>query len=248
MRYTDVFKRYEFKYLLTGEEKELLLDAMKDHMQIDEYGRTIIRNIYDDTPDMRLIRTSLDRPVYKEKLRVRSYSKVTGSDPVFIEIKKKYDGIVYKRRIAVPEHQATDWLSGEADKPFDSQIANEIEYMRSYYRDLRPACFLSYEREAYKDLSGGDLRITTDHNILARTDRMSLKREVGGTAVIGKDLTLLEIKTADAYPMWLIRFLTDNKISKTSFSKYGEFYKTVIFPEMTGKIKATEEKGGLLYA
>ena len=245
MGYTDVFKRYESKYLLTCEEKDLLLEAMKDHMEIDEYGKTIIRNIYYDTPDMRLIRNSLDRPVYKEKLRVRSYSKVSDSDPVFIEIKKKYEGIVYKRRIAVPEHQATDWLSGEADKPFDSQIANEIEYMRRFYRDLRPACFLSYEREAYKELGGGNLRITTDHNILARTDGMSLRREVGGTAVLGRELTLLEIKTADAYPMWLVRFLGDNRIRRTSFSKYGAFYKKVIFPKMTGK---TEEKGGLLYA
>ena len=245
MGYTDVFKRYELKYMLTSAQNRLLLSAMEGHMKPDSYGKTTIRNVYYDTPDMRLIRNSLDRPAYKEKLRVRSYLKAGEDDTVFVEIKKKYDGIVWKRRIAIPRHQAEDWLSGEAGKPFDSQIANEIDYMRRFYRGIKPACFLSYDREAYESTEGTDLRITTDRNIMARTDRMSLGHGIGGTKVIPSDMTLLEVKTASSLPVWLTSFLSSNGIRKTSFSKYGEYYTKTIFPGMTGKTQTT---GGVLYA
>lgn len=245
MTYADVFKRYELKYLLSREEDALLREAMEGHMEPDAYGRTTIRNVYYDTPDMRLIRDSLDHPAYKEKLRVRSYSRVDGNDPVYVEIKKKYDGIVWKRRIALPEYQATDWLAGQMPQPFPSQIANEIEYMRKHYRGLRPACFLSYDRIAYRDVTGGDLRITTDTNILARTDCMSLRYGTGGARVIPGGNVLLEVKTPGSLPMWLVRFLSDNNIRKTTFSKYGEFYRNNIFPDMAGQ---THTKGELLYA
>ncbi|MBO4242423.1 MAG: polyphosphate polymerase domain-containing protein [Clostridiales bacterium] len=243
MKYAESFKRYELKYILTPGQKDLLMKAMEGKMELDGYGRTTIRNIYYDTPDMRLIRNSLDRPAYKEKLRLRSYSRVGEDDPVFVEIKKKYDGIVWKRRIAVPEHQATDWLTGTAGKPFDSQIANEIEYMRTFYKDLRPSCFLTYEREAFYEKNGGDLRITTDENITARDRNMSLRYGTGGTKVLDGDLTLLEVKTPGSLPMWLVRFLSENNIRKTSFSKYGEYYAGTLFPKMK-----EETKGGLLYA
>ena len=101
MSHIDVFKRYEYKYLLDVSSKAKLLEVLDGHMKLDEYGRTTIRNVYYDTPDYALIRKSLEKPVYKEKLRVRSYSKVTENDNVYVEIKKKYMGIVYKRRTAV---------------------------------------------------------------------------------------------------------------------------------------------------
>ena len=245
MSYLDVFKRYELKYILTSKQKELLLLAMDGHMRLDDYGKTTIRNIYYDTQDMRLIRNSLDKPDYKEKLRVRSYRQVRERDDVFVEIKKKYDGIVYKRRLALPECEASAWLSGQIPKPVSSQIANEIDYMLSYYKDLSPACFLSYEREAYFDIEGGDLRITTDSNILARNRNMSLRNAVGGNRILPQGLTVLEVKTSGALPLWLVEFFSENNIYKDTFSKYGTYYQEYLFDEIN---KNTHTKGYLLYA
>ena len=102
MSYTNVFKRYELKYLLTPAQRDAVLLGIAPYMQLDRYGHTTIRNIYFDTGDYRLIRRSIEKPAYKEKLRVRSYRLVGSDDTVFVELKKKYDGVVYKRRIALP--------------------------------------------------------------------------------------------------------------------------------------------------
>lgn len=245
MSYLDVFKRYELKYILTSKQKEQLLLAMDGHMRLDDYGKTTIRNIYYDTSDMRLVRNSLDKPDYKEKLRVRSYRQVKEQDDVFVEIKKKYDGIVYKRRLALPECEASAWLSGQIPKPVSSQIANEIDYMLSYYGGLSPACFLSYEREAYFDVTGRDLRITTDSNILARNRNMSLRYAVSGDRILPQGLTVLEVKTSGALPLWLVEFFSENRIYKDTFSKYGTYYREHLFDEIN---KNTHTKGYLLYA
>ena len=93
MAYQTTFERYEIKYLLTPQQKELLLRAMQGRMQLDQFGRSTIRNIYYDTDTFRLIRRSLEKPTYKEKLRIRSYRQVRPGDPVFVELKKKCKGI-----------------------------------------------------------------------------------------------------------------------------------------------------------
>ena len=242
MSYADVFKRYEIKFILNPKQKQMLMNVMKDHMQPDEYGRTTIRNVYYDTPDYFLIRNSLEKPRYKEKLRVRSYEKVSPDDKVYVEIKNKYDGIVYKRRTAVKQYQAEEWLAGQTGQPFISQIADEIEYFRRFHRDLSPACYLSYEREAYYSKDGSGMRLTLDENILGRVYDMTLIAGAYGECVLPSDLTLMELKVSEAIPLWMIRFLTDNRINKVSFSKYGTFFKN--------NIRATRTKiyGGLLYA
>lgn len=141
MAYQTTFERYEIKYLLTAQQKEQLLRAMRGHMQLDQFGRSTIRNIYYDTDTFRLIRRSLEKPAYKEKLRIRSYQRVEPNDPVFVELKKKFQSVVYKRRLVLPEEQAmTSFRTGDA-LPVQSQIADEIEYFRAYYRTLRPAVF-----------------------------------------------------------------------------------------------------------
>lgn len=240
MTCTNIFKRYELKFMLTPSQRTALLEAMEGYMKEDDYGKTVIRNVYYDTPDFRLIRKSLEKPVYKEKLRVRSYSKVTPGDPVFVEIKKKYQGVVFKRRITVPEDLTEDWLRGKSAQPVRSQIADEIDYFKDCYRYLRPACFLSYEREAFYDLKGSDLRITLDRDILGRTYDMSLTKGIYGDRILPRDITLLEIKTSGSMPLWLVTFLTENKIRKTSFSKYGAYFE--------GMIDISNTTGGLLYA
>ena len=224
MASANVFKRYEIKYILTKSEKSRLMDTLKDHMRLDKYGRTVIRNVYYDTPDHLLIRRSLDKPVYKEKLRVRAYSNTGAHDNVYVELKKKYEGIVYKRRIVLPQDVASEWLCGNGGKPFNSQIADEIEYVRSFYGNIAPGCFLSYEREAYEPIDGSDIRLTLDENILGRDYDLALTKGIYGDLILPKELTLMELKVPGAIPLWMTAFLTKNNIRKVSFSKYGRYY------------------------
>ncbi len=223
-----VFKRYELKYALTLEQKALLLAAMEPYMRRDRYGRCTIRNLYYDTERFRLARQSNEKPVYKEKLRVRSYGAAAPTDPVFVELKKKYRSVVYKRRLSLPEREATAWLAEDTPPRTPSQIASEIEAFRNYYGRLRPVVFLSYEREAFYALDGSDFRVTFDENILARTDGLSLDQGVGGTPLRDTRSVLMEVKTSGAIPLWMTAFLTEQEIYKTSFSKYGTAYRELI--------------------
>lgn len=239
MSYQAIFKRYEIKYFLTRRQQEELLGVMDPYMKLDDYGHTVIRNIYFDTDTYRLIRHSLEKPVYKEKLRLRSYQKADQNSQVFVELKKKYNSVVYKRRVALPEHEALGWLCGSSFHPEDSQIVEEIEYFRTYYRTLHPACFLSYERDAFYSLCGDDFRVTFDSNIISREKDLSLETDVWGTQLLEPGQVLMEIKTPGGIPLWMTDFLTRNHIYKTSFSKYGEAYRREI---------AEKKFGGRLYA
>lgn len=230
MAYQSVFKRYELKYLLTREQKKAVLQAMAPYMELDEYGRKTIRNIYFDTENYRLIRKSLEKPAYKEKLRIRSYSKVSSEDMVFVELKKKYDSVVYKRRMALEENQAMDWVLSKKPCVKQSQISNEIDYVLQYYRTLAPAVFLTYEREAFFEPDGGDFRVTFDENILCRQEAISLKADVWGTPLLAPGLTLMELKCSGGLPLWMVEVLSKEQIYKTSFSKYGTAYQNIIFP------------------
>ncbi len=227
MGYQTTFKRYEIKYLLTRQQKKQILEAMSEYMKLDNYGRTTIRNIYYDTDSYRLIRRSMEKPAYKEKLRVRSYTPVAPSEPVFVELKKKYKSIVYKRRLTLPEEQVTTCFALGESLPVHSQIGEEIDYFRSYYGSLHPAVFLSYEREAYYALDGSDFRVTFDENILFREKDFFLGSRIYGTPIISDTQTLLEIKTSGGIPLWMVHVLSDNHIYKTSFSKYGTAYRKI---------------------
>ena len=238
MNYQTIFKRYELKYLLTGKEREQLMKAMEPYMSLDEFGHSSIRNIYYDTDTYRLARRSIEQPAYKEKLRVRSYGEVGKDDTVFVELKKKYQSVVYKRRLPLHEHEAMEWLDGGVI--YDgSQIAQEIEYFRDYYQSLHPVVFISYEREAYYPLTGGDFRVTFDENILCREENLSLCSDTWGAPLLENGQTLMELKTSCGIPLWMSRFLTEKKIYKTSFSKYGNAYQSIILPSY---------EGGRLYA
>lgn len=231
MAFQTVFKRYEMKYLLTAEQKEKVLAAMKPHMQPDPYGRTTIRNLYYDTDNCLLIRRSIEKPAYKEKLRVRSYARAEENSRVFVELKKKYRDIVYKRRLGLSNRAAEDWLAGKAHPGVHTQIGEEIDYFLSFYRSLRPTVFLSYEREAYYEIGGSDFRLTFDENILCRQEELSLASEVYGTPILPEGKVLMEIKCSGGIPLWLVKVLSSERIYKTSFSKYGTAYKTLIFPQ-----------------
>ncbi len=268
MQYQDKFMRYEFKYILNSDQKERLLKEMQGRMSIDQYGRDTIRNIYFDTDSYRLIRHSIEKPVYKEKLRLRSYRKAQPDTKIYVELKKKYKSIVYKRRLSMSERDAMTWLCSDSSSintqadyfvslyqnpeelakqtvispqhrlqantqlfP-DTQIAREIEYFRQFYETLHPVVFLSYEREAFYALNGSDFRVTFDDNILCRQSGLSLEFDVGGTPLLEEGKVLMELKTSQSIPLWMTHFLTQEQIYKTSFSKYGTTYQTMIYPQI----------------
>lgn len=228
MAYQSVFKRYELKYLITPAQKSLILSAMAPHMELDRYGRTTIRNLYFDTPDYRLIRRSIEKPIYKEKLRLRSYHRTGPGGPVFVELKKKYDHIVYKRRLSMPMTEAMDWLQGQTPCPRPQQISREIDYFMSFYPGLEPRVYLSYEREAYA-CPDSDFRVTFDENVLCRRDGLSLDAQPGGTPLLPEGKILMEIKCSGGIPLWMTSVLTRERIFRTSYSKYGTAYQTMIF-------------------
>ena len=241
MAIQTVFKRYEIKYLLTEAQQQRVLEAMKPYMQLDDYGRTTIRNLYFDTDDYRLIRRSMEKPVYKEKLRIRSYSRADRDSTVFVELKKKYKSIVYKRRISLPEEEAMEWISGNRHCHKHTQISEEIDYFLDYYKTLHPTVFLSYEREAFYANDGSDFRVTFDDTILCRQDDLSLESEVYGTPILPEGKVLMEIKCSGGIPIWMTKTLSEEHIYKTSFSKYGTAYQTMIFPRLIGEHKNVME-------
>ncbi len=232
MAVQTVFRRYELKYLLTGEQKARVLAAMAPYMALDRYGRTTIRNLYFDTDTYRLIRRSLDKPTYKEKLRVRSYRPAGAEEPVFVELKKKYKGVVYKRRLVLPREEAMTWLLGEADCPLSTQIGAEIDYVRRFYGGLHPTLFLAYDREAYYTKEPSDFRVTFDDTILYRQEALSLGAEVYGAPLLPEGQVLMELKCSGGIPLWMTRVLTEEGIYKTSFSKYGTAYRQTILPQL----------------
>ncbi|MGN0115817.1 MAG: polyphosphate polymerase domain-containing protein [Acutalibacteraceae bacterium] len=248
MAYQTVFKRYELKYILDSKQKAAVLSAMLPYMELDNYGRTTIRNIYFDTDNYRLIRRSIDKPTYKEKLRVRSYDRASPDSTVFVELKKKYKSVVYKRRISLPERSAMDWVCGNGECGKNTQIAAEIDYFLSFYKTLQPKVFLSYEREAFYALDKSDFRVTFDENILCRQTDLSLCSEVYGNEILPSGKTLMEIKCSGGIPLWMTSVLTRENIYKTSFSKYGTAYADLILPKLNKYNNYEQPKEAAFYA
>lgn len=226
-----VFERYELKYLLTKDEYYDLKKLMENYMELDEYGNYSINNIYFDTPSYQLIRESLAKPLHKEKLRVRSYGKVSDYENVFVELKRKFKGVVYKRRITIPHNEAFDYLVNGVELNEQNQISKEIDYFLDYYDDLQPVLFLGYDREGYFGKDDNDFRITFDYNITTRDFDLDLTNSNYGAKLLEEDIILLEVKTSVGLPFWLINFFNENEIYKTSFSKYGTAYKKFIYDE-----------------
>jgi SPX domain protein involved in polyphosphate accumulation len=218
------FKRREIKYLLDDDEYNSLKERLQARLVEDEHGRSTICNIYYDTPDFRIIRKSLEKPVYKEKLRLRSYGTAGAEDKVFVELKKKYNGIVYKRRETLTLAQSDEYLAGHTKAPYDTQIFREIDWFRDYYGNLKPAMYISYEREAYYSLENLDLRITFDRNIMYRSYNLSLAAGVEGESILEPGQHLMELKAGGAIPVWLTKVLDELGIYPASFSKYGRAY------------------------
>jgi len=222
-----VFKRHELKYLITYEQFLEIKEIMSDYMTPDKYHKSTIRNIYYDNPSFLLIRRSIEKPMYKEKLRIRAYETIENDGEVFVELKKKYNKEVFKRREILPYSVAINFLDNLI-LPNELQITKEIEYFLKFYKDLKPSILLSYDREAYISKTDKNLRITFDENILWRDEEMDLRLAPYGSKILPEGKVLMEIKTVMGYPKWLMDFLSANKIYKTSFSKYANAYKQMI--------------------
>ena len=229
----DVFKRTELKYLLTQAQYDAIQARIKDYFVPDEFFKSDICSIYCDTPDFLLARRSIEKPDYKEKLRIRSYGVVKENAPVFVEIKKKCDGIVYKRRIKASENQAYEIVSGNLKD--DSQIGNEIFYFQQLYHGLQPTMMISYTREAFTAKDDNTLRLTFDHNALWRDYDLTLHHGIYGEPVFPEGKIMMEIKISSALPLWLVEILSQNAVYKTSFSKYGTAYMKYIKAKQGGK-------------
>ncbi len=222
-KYQDVFKRVEKKYMLNEIQYEQIVKALKEFMQIDEYGLHTISNIYYDTNDYELIRTSLNKPIYKEKLRLRSYGLSTQESQVFLEIKKKFDGVVYKRRIALTLKEANDYLLKGKQPNKQCQITREIDWFLKSYQ-LHPKAYVAYDRIALFGKEDSNLRITFDTNIRCRDSELDLTKGTYGQQILKPGYVLMEIKIPGVMPMWLAKILDELRIYSTSFSKYGTYY------------------------
>lgn len=217
------FKRYETKYMLTRFQKEHLIDIMKEHMEADHHGKNTILSLYLDTPDFLLVRRSIEKPRYKEKLRIRSYGVADMDSVVFLELKKKFNSIVYKRREEMSEKQLEQYLATKVPCK-NTQIMRELDYSMCRYDNPAPSIMISYEREAFFCKSDKEFRMTFDENILWRDYDLSLCSSVHGMPLLQHEQVLLEVKTTGAIPLWLVHFLSTHNIRPTSFSKYGKAY------------------------
>lgn len=224
----NIFRRVEKKYLINEEKYQQLIEKSKDYLDVDTYEYSTICNIYFDTDDYLLVNRSIEKPVYKEKIRLRSYGIPKKNNKVFLEIKKKYKGIVGKRRISVPLKEIYIYLETGKYPNCNQQIMNEIDYCFKLY-NLKPKVFLAYDRHSYIGKENKEFRITFDKNIRSRTDDLHLENGDSGNLLLNNGEYIMEVKTLGSYPLWFSTILSNLEIYPTSFSKYGNVYKNQIF-------------------
>ena len=207
------FKRYEKKYMLTPQQLVQITAGIQAHMRPDEFGCYTICSLYYDTDSYQLIRTSLEKPVYKEKLRMRSYGVPGSQDKVFVELKKKFDRVVYKRRTVMTAADAVSYLQSGAVPEREDQICHEIDWFMHTYRPS-PKVYIAYD----------ELRLTFDTNLRWRDRNLDLRAGDYGAPLLDPGQILMEIKIPGAAPVWLAQLLSRTGAFPTSFSKYGACY------------------------
>jgi hypothetical protein len=245
MKSNYTFQRIEKKYLLDQNKFNLFFQIIEPFVRMDEHGLNTICNIYYDTDNFELIRSSIEKPKYKEKLRLRSYGTAYDEDTVFLEIKKKFDGTVYKRRIELKLREAENYMENGVRPSGESQILREIDYFINFYKPEKKL-YLAYDRVAFYDRADEDLRITFDHNIRSRWNNLSLKSGDYGSSLLDEATYLMEIKAAGAMPLWLARALSELQIYPVSFSKYGSIYKKRLAEISSGEINDLNTVGSNL--
>jgi len=235
-----IFNRYERKYILTESQRTDMISFLKQHLKFDPYSQNglgyRVLNVYYDTHDYSIIRNSLAKPKYKEKLRLRSYqANPKPEDPVFLEIKKKFEGRINKRRLDLTYQKAIDYLTSKNMPHFQTymtqQIFNEIDYFIKIHQ-ARPGAFVSYQRLAFESDSQ-DLRVTFDDQMLFRTKNISLVQDGGLPILADPTYSLMEVKSQDNFPYWLASKLSEYELYSQSFSKYGTAYKQLLIGGIT---------------
>lgn len=237
----EVFKRTEKKYLLERTQYEKLVRALDKYMKKDKYFESNIMSLYYDTPDYRLIRTSMEKPVFKEKIRLRSYGVPGRDSTVFLEYKRKYKGVVYKRRTFMPLGDVDRFTAGEQTEVNNQQIENELRYAFKFYPGLQPRMLITYHRFSYSGREDKNLRITFDDQVTYRGYDLDLSCGVYGRTLLNKGQRLMEIKIPGSMPLWLSKLLDELKIYPTSFSKYGKAYTTLM---IEGKLNGGDAGDG----
>ena len=219
----NIFERVEKKYLLNDDTYQKLMKRLINHLEKDPYFKTTICNIYFDDDNFDLIINSLEKPTFKEKVRLRSYNIPTLNDDVYLELKGKYKGIVFKRRVKIKLIEFYRYINDNV-LPNDNQIMKEIDY-RFEHLKLKPKMFLAYDRLSYYDKNNRDFRITFDENIRSREDDLKLEYGDAGKLYFKDKKHIMEIKTLGSLPLWFTQILTELNIYPVSFSKYGNIYK-----------------------
>ena len=219
----SIFKRYEKKYLITREQGATLQELFSRHMTPDSYGFYLVQNLYFDTRNWDVIRESVEKPAYKEKMRLRCYGVPGADSDYFLELKKKYKGVVYKRRITIPARTLGKYSVRDAVSRQDTQIAHELDfYLKA--NDVSEKVYIAYQRTALAGVADEGLRVTFDTDMRFRMDILDFAHPREGRLIIPEDTALMEIKTLGGMPMWMVRILSENKIYPTAFSKYGVCY------------------------
>ncbi len=222
------FNRLEKKFILTEEQFLRIKEEIDKRFDPDEYGETTICNLYYDTPDFLLITRSIEKPIYKEKLRLRTYGVPTDLSTGFIEVKKKYNGVVFKRRITMPLKDAVSFLKDETDIENPTQISKELKYFLRFYKNLAPMFYISYDRSAFFGKENRDFRITFDRNLTWRNYDLDLTKGAYGELLLDDGQVLMEIKVPTAIPLWLTELLSELKVYTRSFSKVGNAFTRMI--------------------
>lgn len=232
----EVFNRYEIKYMISDEIYHIIRPCLEDYMEVDLHSRNgefyHICNVYYDTPQHDIVRRSINKPVYKEKLRLRSYGAANLDDRVYLEIKKKCNGIVNKRRTSIKLSEAYQYIKTK-EKPelktyMNGQVLNEIDYMLQRY-DLMPMLYLTYDRNALYNKDDDSFRVTFDTNIKTRRDEVGLDTGNHGDNLLPPGVWVMETKVEKSVPIWFTRLLSTYKIYPASFSKYGmEYQKNIL--------------------
>ena len=240
------FKRYEKKYLLNPEQYAILKAAVDEHFIPDKYGETKICNLYYDTPEYLLITRSIDKPMFKEKLRIRTYGVPNDDTTAFIEVKRKFNSIVYKRRIHMPYIDAIKHVENPP-KDADKQIAKEIDYVINFYKGIAPKFYISYDRSAFFYKETSDIRITFDRNITWRDYDLDLRKGSYGESLLPEGYHIMELKVPNTAPLWLAELLSKLKLYPTSFSKVGTAYKTKLAREINASVISTANPNLMKY-
>lgn len=230
------FKRYEKKFMLTQKQFNQLMPKLKEYMNEDEHsqdgGTYRIYNIYYDNETHDVIRHSISKPYYKEKLRLRSYQVIDNeNETVFLELKKKINGIVNKRRVVLTLAESEAFLEQGirpvAKNYMGEQVLNEIQYYLEQ-NPIHPKVYIAYERFALFGKDDRSIRITFDFNIVSRRYDLSLQQDTYGEALLEEGMYLMEVKISDAIPIWLTQILSELSIHNSSFSKYGNEYQKYV--------------------